>query len=190
MPKFAIERELTGAAKLPPQEVILAALPADDYARLLPDLELVPMPLGWAVIYIPIIDGSRIDATVLRPTPYVQAAYRLTAYLYERGLCVCVSRVRVTEVAGEGLCSPSPECAGTIGSFPRAGCPSVDSSLGGSLASLESSVRFLYCRGSMSRIILASMRAASATKGPLFSITHSARMIWAFMAKQFASCAK
>jgi CRP-like cAMP-binding protein len=31
------------------QNHLLAALPADDYARLLPDLELIPMPLGWAV---------------------------------------------------------------------------------------------------------------------------------------------
>jgi len=31
------------------QNHILAALPAEDYARLLPDLELVPVPLGWAV---------------------------------------------------------------------------------------------------------------------------------------------
>jgi CRP-like cAMP-binding protein len=28
---------------------LLAALPAEDYARLLPDLELVSLPLGWAV---------------------------------------------------------------------------------------------------------------------------------------------
>ena len=28
---------------------LLAALPADEYARLLPHLELIPMPLGWAV---------------------------------------------------------------------------------------------------------------------------------------------
>jgi CRP-like cAMP-binding protein len=33
----------------PQQNHLLAALPAEDYARLLPDLELVPMPLGWAV---------------------------------------------------------------------------------------------------------------------------------------------
>jgi CRP-like cAMP-binding protein len=33
----------------PKQNHILAALPVEDYARLLPDLELVPMPLGWAV---------------------------------------------------------------------------------------------------------------------------------------------
>jgi CRP-like cAMP-binding protein len=33
----------------PKQNHILAALPAEDYARLLPDLELLPMPLGWAV---------------------------------------------------------------------------------------------------------------------------------------------
>jgi CRP-like cAMP-binding protein len=33
----------------PKQNGLLAALPAEDYARLLPDLELLPMPLGWAV---------------------------------------------------------------------------------------------------------------------------------------------
>ena len=31
------------------QNHLLAALPAADYARLLPDLALIPMPLGWAV---------------------------------------------------------------------------------------------------------------------------------------------
>ena len=33
----------------PKQNHILAALPAEDFARLQPDLELIPMPLGWAV---------------------------------------------------------------------------------------------------------------------------------------------
>jgi len=33
----------------PKQNHILAALPSDDYTRLLPDLELTPMRLGWAV---------------------------------------------------------------------------------------------------------------------------------------------
>jgi CRP-like cAMP-binding protein len=33
----------------PKQNHILAALPAADYARLLPDLELIAMPLGWAM---------------------------------------------------------------------------------------------------------------------------------------------
>ena len=33
----------------PRQNYLLAALPATDYERLLPDLELVPLPLGWAV---------------------------------------------------------------------------------------------------------------------------------------------
>ncbi len=32
----------------PKQNHLLAALPAEDYERLLPDLELVPLPLGWA----------------------------------------------------------------------------------------------------------------------------------------------
>jgi CRP-like cAMP-binding protein len=33
----------------PKDNHLLANLPAEDYARLLPDLELAPMPLGWAV---------------------------------------------------------------------------------------------------------------------------------------------
>ena len=33
----------------PKQNHLLAALPEEDYNRLLPDLELMPMPLGWAV---------------------------------------------------------------------------------------------------------------------------------------------
>ncbi len=33
----------------PRKNSILAALPAADYARLLPDLQLVPMPLGWVL---------------------------------------------------------------------------------------------------------------------------------------------
>ena len=33
----------------PKQNCILAALPDADYARLLPDLKLVPMPLGWTM---------------------------------------------------------------------------------------------------------------------------------------------
>ncbi|MDP2398379.1 MAG: Crp/Fnr family transcriptional regulator [Burkholderiales bacterium] len=33
----------------PLQNHLLAALSAEDFARLLPDLELIPMPLGWAV---------------------------------------------------------------------------------------------------------------------------------------------
>jgi CRP-like cAMP-binding protein len=33
----------------PRQNHLLASLPAADYERLVPDLELIPMPLGWAV---------------------------------------------------------------------------------------------------------------------------------------------
>ena len=33
----------------PKQNHLLAALPAEDIARLQPDLELIPMPLGWAL---------------------------------------------------------------------------------------------------------------------------------------------
>ena len=34
---------------LPTENILLAALPASDYQRLLPNLESVPLPLGWSV---------------------------------------------------------------------------------------------------------------------------------------------
>jgi hypothetical protein len=37
------------AQQSPPRNHLLAALPAADYVRLLPQLELLPLPLGWAV---------------------------------------------------------------------------------------------------------------------------------------------
>lgn len=40
---------ITAESQNPRQNDILAALPIDDYQRLLPDLELVLMPLGWAL---------------------------------------------------------------------------------------------------------------------------------------------
>ncbi|HMH18351.1 MAG TPA: Crp/Fnr family transcriptional regulator [Burkholderiales bacterium] len=42
---------------IPTQNHLLAALPAADYQRLLPDLELVPLPLGMAVYE----SGGRLD---------------------------------------------------------------------------------------------------------------------------------
>jgi CRP-like cAMP-binding protein len=47
-------REMPGTPTVPAkhsprQNRLLAALPAADYERLVPDLELVPLPLGWAV---------------------------------------------------------------------------------------------------------------------------------------------
>lgn len=41
--------KLTKIAQDPRKNSILAALPAEDYERLLPDLELVEMPLGWTI---------------------------------------------------------------------------------------------------------------------------------------------
>jgi CRP-like cAMP-binding protein len=40
---------VTSEDRNPRQNDILAALPLHDYQRLLPDLEFVPMPLGWAL---------------------------------------------------------------------------------------------------------------------------------------------
>jgi CRP-like cAMP-binding protein len=55
----------------PKQNQLLAALPADDYARLLPDLELVPMPLGLAVHE----SGKQIDYVYFPTTSIVSLIY-------------------------------------------------------------------------------------------------------------------
>ncbi len=46
-----IEKNLTrpGSVSAPRQNQVLAALPAEDYERLHSHLELVPLPLGWAI---------------------------------------------------------------------------------------------------------------------------------------------
>ena len=55
----------------PKQNHLLAALPASDYARLLPDLELVPMPLGWAVYE----SGGRLGYLYFPTTSIVSLLY-------------------------------------------------------------------------------------------------------------------
>ena len=55
----------------PKQNHILAALPAEDYARLLPDLELIPMPLGWAVYE----SGSHMSYLYFPTTSLVSLLY-------------------------------------------------------------------------------------------------------------------
>src|SRR5450830_799961 len=42
-------KRAVSAGHTPRQNHLLAALPLEDYERLLPDLELVPLPLGWTV---------------------------------------------------------------------------------------------------------------------------------------------
>jgi CRP-like cAMP-binding protein len=46
---MAMSKILKTAAPDPKQNQILAALPTSEYERLLPDLELVSMPLGWTM---------------------------------------------------------------------------------------------------------------------------------------------
>jgi CRP-like cAMP-binding protein len=46
---FRTEKIPMSTSNDPKQNHLLAALPAADYARLLPDLEYTPMPLGWLV---------------------------------------------------------------------------------------------------------------------------------------------
>jgi CRP-like cAMP-binding protein len=55
----------------PQQNHLLAALPAEDYARLAPELELVPMPLGWAVYE----SGGRMSFLYFPTTSIVSLLY-------------------------------------------------------------------------------------------------------------------
>ena len=55
----------------PKQNHVLAALPQADYARLLPKLELVPMPLGWALYE----SGGRIGYLYFPTTSLVSLLY-------------------------------------------------------------------------------------------------------------------
>jgi CRP-like cAMP-binding protein len=57
----------------PKQNHVLAALPAVDYARLAPDLELIPMPLGWAVYE----SGGHMDYLYFPTTSLVSLLYVL-----------------------------------------------------------------------------------------------------------------
>jgi CRP-like cAMP-binding protein len=55
----------------PKQNHLLAALPALDYARLLPDLELISMPLGWALCE----SGGHMDYVYFPATSIVSMLY-------------------------------------------------------------------------------------------------------------------
>jgi len=55
----------------PKQNHLLDFLPAQDYARLLPDLELIPMPLGWAVYE----SGGRLSYLYFPTTCIVSLLY-------------------------------------------------------------------------------------------------------------------
>src|ERR1039457_3311484 len=55
----------------PKQNHLLAALPEVDYARLLPDLELIPMPLGWALYE----SGGRMGYLYFPTTSIVSLLY-------------------------------------------------------------------------------------------------------------------
>src|SRR5471032_3249707 len=55
----------------PKQNHILAALPEEDFAHIAPDLELIPMPLGWAVYE----SGGRISYLYFPTTSIVSLLY-------------------------------------------------------------------------------------------------------------------
>src|SRR5512135_3670480 len=46
---FTDGKHAVSAQHTPRQNRLLAALPLEDYERLLPDLEPVPLPLGWTI---------------------------------------------------------------------------------------------------------------------------------------------
>ena len=57
----------------PNQNHLLAALPAEDYARVLPHLELIAMPLGWALYE----SGGRLGHIYFPTTSIVSLLYVL-----------------------------------------------------------------------------------------------------------------
>jgi CRP-like cAMP-binding protein len=57
----------------PKQNHLLAALPAEDYARLLPHLDLIAMPLGWALYE----SGARLGYLYFPTTSIVSLLYVL-----------------------------------------------------------------------------------------------------------------
>jgi len=77
------------ASHSPKQNHLLAALPATDYARLLPDLELIPMPLGWAVYE----SGSEMGYIYFPTTSIVSMLY-----VMENG-----SSAEIAIIGNEGL---------------------------------------------------------------------------------------
>src|SRR3989304_5655681 len=74
----------------PKQNHLLAALPAVDYSRLAPDLELIPMPLGWAVYE----SGSHLNYLYFPTTSLVSLLYVMasgaSAEIAITGNCVLV----------------------------------------------------------------------------------------------------
>ncbi len=73
----------------PLQNHLLAALPADVYARLLPALELIPMPLGWAIC-----ESGRTMAYLYFPTTSIVSLL----YVLENG-----SSAEIAVTGNEGL---------------------------------------------------------------------------------------
>lgn len=73
----------------PDQNHLLAALPAEDYNRLLPALELVPLPLGWAVY-----ESGRDQGHVYFPTTSIVSLL----YVMEDG-----SSAEIAVVGNDGL---------------------------------------------------------------------------------------
>jgi len=57
----------------PKQNHLLAALSAEDYARLLPNLELMAMPLGWALYE----SGSHLGYLYFPTTSIISLLYVL-----------------------------------------------------------------------------------------------------------------
>ncbi len=56
---------------LPTKNLLLAALPTEDYERLLPQFELIPLPLGWAVYEA----GGKMDHVVFPTEGIVSLLY-------------------------------------------------------------------------------------------------------------------
>ncbi len=72
MSSILMDRNPTPLSSVDPrQNHLLASLPAPDYARLLPELELIPMPLGWALYE----SGSHMHYAYFPTTSIVSLLY-------------------------------------------------------------------------------------------------------------------
>src|SRR5476651_371769 len=118
------------------QNHILAALPADDLARLQPDLELIPMALGWAVYE----SGGRMRYLYFPTTSIVSLLYVMEsgasaeiAVTGNEGL-VGISLF----MGGESTPSRAVVQSGGNGQRPKASVLKKEFALGGNLQHLRS----------------------------------------------------
>ena len=148
----------------PKQNHILAALPAEDYTRLLPDLELIPMPLGWAVYE----SGGHMSYVYFPTTSIVSLLYVMedgaSAEIAIAGNCGLVGISLF--MGGESTPSRAVVQSAGNGYRLRAGVLKREFAMGGNLQHLA--LRYTQCNAP-SALRLSATRfetGKTATKGP------------------------